>query len=44
MFIQKKLLVYNPNASNPEADRICKSIEKLGFKNRGLKDGSEKEL
>jgi N-acetylmuramoyl-L-alanine amidase len=39
-----EVLVYNPNASNPEADRICKSIEKLGFKNRGLKDGSGKAV
>lgn len=39
-----EVLVYNPNASNPEADRICKSIEGLGFKNRGLKDGSGKAV
>ncbi|WP_315167271.1 N-acetylmuramoyl-L-alanine amidase [Metaclostridioides mangenotii] len=39
-----EVLVYNPNTSNPEADRICKSIEKLGFKNRGLKDGSGKAV
>ncbi|WP_024622188.1 N-acetylmuramoyl-L-alanine amidase [Metaclostridioides mangenotii] len=39
-----EVLVYNPNASNPEADRICKSIEKRGFKNRGLKDGSGKAV
>ena len=39
-----EVLVYNPNVSNPEAERICKSIEKLGFKNRGLKDGSGKAV
>ncbi len=39
-----EVLVYNPNTSNPEADRICKSIEKLGFSNRKLKDGSGKAV
>ncbi|WP_304341532.1 N-acetylmuramoyl-L-alanine amidase, partial [Metaclostridioides mangenotii] len=39
-----EVLVYNPNASNPEADKICKSIEKLGFSNRKLKNGSGKAV
>jgi hypothetical protein len=39
-----EVLVYNPSASNPEADRICKSIEKLGYSNRKLKNGSGKAV
>jgi len=38
------VLVYNPNISNPEAEKICKSIEKLGFSNRKLKNGSGKAV
>lgn len=33
--------VYTYNAKNlPAAQKVCKNLEKLGFKNRGIKNGS----